>query len=342
MNVIKYKKIYLYLRKIYNIQLDIVAGLQRHLSTISVPIIIPQSYSLFMKLIPDFIRSPYYVIDRSVVLYDIDSINSTRLPDVTVPLRKMTSTIDYPILYSKQWKQILSKKRSYFFRYIANKLIYYLDNIRRDSVPVQSLQFFSTLIEYNLSTYLKNVVIFMPIYYLSKKVPFYQAKLICLYVSYELEKGIPYFLVLKQITIHNRPRRTRKHKYFSIKSLNTILGQKIFTTDDRFSQLINFEFIAKYQREWQSKTVFKYFIFRNFYSLGTVRRFKHKLGLRISCSGRMYRRQTRSHTMWFVEGSLPLRSFEKYIEFYSSFAITNLGTIGVKVWSFLAQIPILS
>jgi len=341
-NMFKYKKVSLYVQRMHALQSNIVTNLQRHLSNTTLPIIMSKSYSLFIKLIPDFVRSPYYIIDRSTAFYDIDSISSNTLPHVTVPLEETTSTIVYPIVFSKQWKQILSKKRPYFFRYVVNRLIYYLDNIRRDSIPIQSLQFFSIIIEYNLSIYLKNVVVFMPIYYLSKRVPFYQAKLICLYVSYELEKGIPYFLVLKQIIIHNRIRHTRRQKRFPIKNLNNILGQKIFTADDRFSQLTNFEFITKYQREWQSKTIFKYFIFRSFYSLGTVRKFKHKLGLRISCSGRMYRRQTRSHTMWFVEGALPLRSFEKYIEFYSSFAITNLGAVGVKVWSFLVQIPILS
>lgn len=55
----------------------------------------------------------------------------------------------------------------------------------------------------------------------------------------------------------------------------------------------------------------------------------------------MYRRQTRSHTMWFVDGALPLRSFEKYIDYYSSSAVTRLGTVGVKVWIYLSQSVIL-
>lgn len=52
----------------------------------------------------------------------------------------------------------------------------------------------------------------------------------------------------------------------------------------------------------------------------------------------MYRRQTRSHTMWFSDGALPLRVYNKHIDYYNSNAITRLGSIGVKVWIFLSDI----
>jgi ribosomal protein S3 len=41
--------------------------------------------------------------------------------------------------------------------------------------------------------------------------------------------------------------------------------------------------------------------------------------------------------MWFTRGSMPLRIFDRYIDYYSAHAVTHLGTIGIKTWIYLTQ-----
>lgn len=300
-------------------------------------------YSSFLRLVPFIRKHPYYVLDRKEILYDFSLINGFSIPKVSMPLsywkniKNISAVNGLQIFYSKQLKKLLYKRKPYFYRYIKDKLIYYLDNIRRDEISKNSLELFCNNIEYNLSLYTHYPVKFMPMFSLNKFVPFYNARLICLYVSYELEKGVPYFLVLKQIIFHNRRRlhRTRNKKRF-LKHLEKILKQSI--SNRRLLKFIKFEYINKYCIDWQSKSVFKYYLFRSYNAFNYYRKLKYKLGIRISCSGRMYRRQTRSHTMWFSDGALPLRVYNKHIDYYNSNAITRLGSIGVKVWIFLSDI----
>lgn len=345
----KYDKAYIYIKYLYNIQINFIISLQKYLprllnlktslNNLSNNVI----YHSLIKILPGFVRHPYYILNRKTALYDLDYINGLKVPEVSFPfyscdrnIINLGNTHGFSLAFSKQWKNLIYRRWPYFFRYVTNKLIFYLDEMYRDLIPVQALELFSNFIEYNLSVFTGNVVKFMPIFYINKRVPFYQAKLICLYITYELEKGMPYFLVLKQIIYHNRFFRKYKKKS-NVKNLDNIIEQRIPTLDHKLIRFNKLEFIKKYKNEWQSKSIFKYYIIRNFYSISSSRGFKCRLGIRVSCSGRMYRRQTRSHTMWFVEGALPLRSFDRYVDYYSSSAVTRLGAIGVKVWIYLAQ-----
>lgn len=243
------------------------------------------------------------------------------------------------LLSSKQWNELLSNKVNFFFHYVVDNLIFYVDNLRREILPIQSLHFLSSMVEYNLMSYLSNTVVFLPIFYIGKKLPLRQAKMVCTFVSYELEKGMPYFLVLKQVGFYASYRRTQLHEYH-FSQFTEVLEGGIPFFDSSFIDGVKNEFTI-YRLNMHSQSVLKYFLFRSFRFISDMRGFTNMLGVRISCSGRMHRRQTRSHTMWFARGALPLRTFDKFVDYYSSYAVTRLGTIGVKVWMYLAQFDLL-
>lgn len=239
---------------------------------------------------------------------------------------------------SRRLRRLFVLKRPYFVRYITDRLIYYLDQLRREVAPIRLVSFVNSMIEYNVSRYLDSNVVFMPVYYLSKTLPLVQAKMVCLFVSFQLEKGMPYFFVLKQvgmITYFHFKRKwpLRKRKLQNIKR---IIYAGMHGLDKRIYTNIKREY-KRYRRNMYSTSILRYFLFRTYLSLSVLRGFVRSSGIRICCSGRMHRRQTRSHTKWFIRGAAPMRTFESYIDYYSFFAVTRLGVLGVKTWIYMIQ-----
>lgn len=245
---------------------------------------------------------------------------------------------------SNQLRELLVRRKPYFFRYLVDTLIYYLDRLRRDVAPLQLVSLLNKTIEYEISKYLFSNVVFLPIYYLGKMVPLAQAKMICLFVSYGLERGIPYFFVLKQIGfIVNFHKRRLTYYYIRDRNVRTAMG--IFNTGivglDKYLYTIMRREFRQYRLNIYSVSLLRYSLFRAYNALAIHRGFSKNLGMRITCSGRMHRRQTRSHTVWFIRGANPLRIFDNYIDYYSSFAVTALGVLGIKTWIYLIQFKFL-
>lgn len=280
----------------------------------------------FLKILPGFIKYPYFLLKRGNEIRSVYKNHALK----NVYLRCIPR-----YLASVQMRNLMMRKHTFFFRYVVDRLLFRFDVLRRDILPSRTLRFLSLMIEYSLSSYLSNKVLFLPIYYLGKKLPVKQARIVCLYISYELEKGIPYFLIVKYLGLADGYVSKRyNRRYF--KGFNNIFYYGISRLDKHLLSTATYEF-NKYRLGLQSKSIMKYFLFRTFRSVSLLRGFTRRLGVRIACSGRMHRRHTRSHTMWFVRGAMPLRIFDKYIDYYSSYAVTNLGTVGVKTWIYLTQ-----
>lgn len=280
----------------------------------------------FLKILPGFIKYPYFLLKRGTEIRSVYKNYALK----NAYLRCMPR-----YLASAQMRNLVMRKHTFFFRYVVDRLLFRFDVLRRDILPSRTLRFLSLMIEYSLSSYLSNKVLFLPIYYLGKKLPVKQARIVCLYISYELEKGIPYFLIVKYLGLADGYVSKRyNRRYF--KGFNNIFYYGISRLDKHLLNIAKYEF-NKYRLGLQSKSIMKYFLFRTFRSVSLLRGFTRRLGVRIACSGRMHRRHTRSHTMWFVRGAMPLRIFDKYIDYYSSYAVTNLGTVGVKTWIYLTQ-----
>lgn len=284
------------------------------------------SFIQLFKMFPTIIKYPYFLLKRG-------SSVCLKYKDIAMNGKYLKCVPKY--IASAQFNKLLSKRHAFFFRFVVDKLLLRLDVLRRDILPAPALRFLSNIIEYNLSKYLSNKVLFLPIYYLGKKLPLKHARIVCLYLSYELEKGMPYFLVMKNLGfISNYVSRYPKKRYF--KSFRSVFFYGI-TKLDKYLMNGNSSEFNRYRLSLQSKSVMKYYLFRTFHSISLFRGFTRRVGIRISCSGRVHRRNTRSHTMWFTRGSMPLRIFDRYIDYYSAHAVTHLGTIGIKTWIYLTQ-----
>lgn len=243
---------------------------------------------------------------------------------------------------SRMFGRLLTRRNPYFFRYVVDNLIYYLDNLRREVAPIQLVSGLNKAIEYEISSYLSSTTIFLPVYYLGKRLPIIQSKMVGLFVSYNLERGIPYFFVLKQVgTIFNLHKRQLRYylRDRALKNIKKIFYSGISSLDMYINGIMRREF-RQYKLNSCSVSLLKYTLFKSYFVLSSNRGFGRTAGLRIMCSGRMHRRQTRSHTAWFIRGAAPMRIFDCYIDYFSHFAVTALGVLGVKTWIYLLQFDV--
>lgn len=253
--------------------------------------------------------------------------------------------LDYYGLYlvskwvSQYFRPYLSFSNSFITRRKELAQIELLSRTRyfKTQLLYRSMHQFVLVIESLLSKYIGGKFFLFPRFFIRKLPRLTSAKLIALYIKYELEKGVPFFEVMQFVRKWCSRAIFKQYK----KKMEVLFPREQRAGYKRLKREVYAQsrkngfgrHLSAFKNFRKKKLVFKF-----------GKRFRSALdsicylrGVRMSFSGRINKRNMMARTEWYRKGPVPTQLLSAQIDYYSCAAQTKLGSVGIKVWLHLVQ-----